>query len=111
MGIVPLWGLQLAIAIALSFVFKLNKALVIIAANISIPPMIPFILFLSYYTGRIWMGDSAQSLRFSSDINLQEMQQNFLQYVLGATTLAVVAGIVFGLVTFAALKLFKRSQS
>ncbi|MFZ6009870.1 MAG: DUF2062 domain-containing protein, partial [Bacteroidota bacterium] len=36
MGIVPIWGFQLAVAIPLSFLFRLNKALVIIAANISI---------------------------------------------------------------------------
>ncbi|MES1225118.1 MAG: DUF2062 domain-containing protein, partial [Bacteroidota bacterium] len=41
MGIVPIWGFQLLAAIALAIVLRLNKALVIIAANISVPPMIP----------------------------------------------------------------------
>ncbi len=111
MGIVPLWGFQLVIAIALSFAFRLNKALVIIAANISIPPMIPIILFLSHYTGRIWMGEKAQYLSFSKNITLELMWQNFFQYVLGATTLAVVAGVIFGGLTYVGLKLFKRRQS
>jgi len=111
MGIFPAWGFQLLIAIALSFVFKLNKALVIIAANISIPPMIPVILFLSHYTGRVWMGKDAQYLSFSKDITLDLMWQNFFQYVLGAVTLAFVAGVIFGGLTYAGLKIFKRRQA
>ena len=38
MGIIPIWGFQLVTAIFLAVLFKLNKVLVIIAANISIPP-------------------------------------------------------------------------
>ena len=56
MGIVPIWGFQLLTAIALSVVLKMNKALVIIAANISLPPAIPFILYFSHLTGKMWMG-------------------------------------------------------
>jgi uncharacterized protein (DUF2062 family) len=108
LGIVPLWGFQLLIAIALSFLFRLNKALVIIAANISIPPMIPAILFLSHLTGTLWMGDNAQWISFSRDITFEKIQNSFLQYVLGGVTLAVVAGIVFGGVTFVMLKLFRK---
>ncbi len=100
MGIIPLWGFQLLIAIALSIVFKLNKALVIIAANISIPPMIPLILFLSHVTGKIWMGDQAVDLSFSKDIGLDTFQHSLIQYALGATTLAIVAGLLFGVVSY-----------
>lgn len=108
MGIVPLWGLQLAIAIALSFVLKLNKALVIIAANISIPPMIPIVLFLSHLTGTLWLGDRAQRISFSDEITLELVHNNFVQYVLGAITLSVAAGLVGGLITFGLLKIFRK---
>jgi uncharacterized protein (DUF2062 family) len=111
MGIVPLWGFQLLIAITLSIVFKLNKALVIIAANISIPPMIPFILFLSHQTGRVWMGSKAETIPFSSNINLEQVKQSFLQYVVGAITLAIIAGILFTLMTYVLLKTFKRTKT
>jgi uncharacterized protein (DUF2062 family) len=111
MGIVPIWGFQLAVAIALSFIFRLNKALVIIAANISIPPMIPLVLFLSHFTGRMWMGEQAQYISFSREITFEVVQNNIVQYVLGATTLAVVAGLFFGGMTYLGLKLFKRSKT
>lgn len=111
MGIVPIWGFQLAVAIALSFALRLNKALVIIAANISIPPMIPLIIFLSHLTGRVWMGDRAHFMSFSKDLTLSMIQDSLLQYVLGAITLAIVAGAIFGLATYALLKIFKRSKT
>jgi uncharacterized protein (DUF2062 family) len=110
MGIVPLWGFQMAIAITLAFLFRLNKVLVILAANISIPPMIPLILFLSHLTGSIWLGDKAQHISFNNDITLAEVQASLLQYVWGAVTLAVVAGLLFGGLTYLGLKIFKRSR-
>jgi len=116
MGIFPAWGLQLIIAISLSFVFKLNKALVIIAANVSIPPMIPLILFLSHVTGAFWMGEHAQSIRFTSDLTLDTLKANLttnlttslIQYALGAVSLAVLSGLGAGLITYVLLKAFKR---
>lgn len=110
MGIVPVWGFQLIIAIALAFLFRLNKVLVILAANISIPPMIPLILFLSHLTGSIWMGDNARYLLFSEEITFESVKTGFVQYVLGAVTLAVAAGIFFGGIAYAALKIFKRQK-
>jgi uncharacterized protein (DUF2062 family) len=108
MGIIPIWGFQLLVAIALSFLFRLNKALVIVAANISIPPMIPVILFLSLYTGRYWMGDRSISISFSHTLTFEEAKQSLEQYLLGAFTLAILAGLIFGALTFASIKLLKR---
>jgi uncharacterized protein (DUF2062 family) len=111
MGIFPTWGFQMLIGITLAFLLRLNKVLVIVAANISIPPMIPLILFLSHLTGSVWMGDKAQRISFSSDITLHSVQTSFVQYILGAVTLAVIAGIVSGSITYVMLKIFKRSKS
>ena len=111
MGIAPIWGFQLGLAIFLAIFLKLNKPLVIVAANISIPPMIPFIIFLSYKTGAIWMGANAMQIDFSSDITLQSIKKNLQQYILGSITLAVAAGIVFGLLTFIFLKLIGKKQA
>jgi glycosyltransferase involved in cell wall biosynthesis len=108
MGIVPIWGFQLIVAISLSFLFKLNKALVILAAHISIIPMIPVIIFLSYKVGAYWMGANAMHLEFSRHISLMSIKKNFEQYLYGSITLAVGAGILSGLVTFLLLKLFNK---
>jgi uncharacterized protein (DUF2062 family) len=110
MGIVPLWGFQLALAIFLSIIFKLNKGLVIIAANISIPPMIPLIIFLSYKMGAWWMGDHAMHMVFSKNISLQDIKANLQQYLYGSITLAIIAALVLGFISYLLMKIFKRKM-
>lgn len=110
MGIVPIWGFQLAIAIFLAIVLKLNKGLVIIAANISIPPMIPLIVFISYKMGAWWMGDRAMHLEFSRNISLQDVKANLQQYIYGSITLSVMAAVLLGLVSYLLMKIFKRKM-
>jgi uncharacterized protein (DUF2062 family) len=107
MGIVPIWGFQLAIAIFLAVLMRLNKALVIVFANISIPPMIPLIIFLSYKMGNIWMGENAVQLNFSKTITLQDIQTNLRQYLYGSVTLAIVAGLTAALVSYLLMKLLR----
>ncbi|MHA4847620.1 DUF2062 domain-containing protein [Flavitalea antarctica] len=111
MGIIPIWGFQLVTAIFLAMLFRLNKALVIIAANISIPPMIPLIIFLSYKMGAWWMGDRVMSLTFSRDINLETIKANLEQYIYGSITLAIVAAILSGLIAWVLLKMGGQSSS
>lgn len=111
MGIMPVWGFQLVTAIFLSIVLKLNKALVIIAANISIPPLIPLIIFFSYKTGAVWMKNGGGNLTFSSNLTFASVKNNFQQYLYGGITLALVSGIVCGLATWALLSFFSKKTS
>jgi glycosyltransferase involved in cell wall biosynthesis len=110
MGIVPIWGYQLITAIALAYLLRLNKFIVIVAANISIPPMIPFIIYLSYLTGS-WILSAEGNLTFSSDFSLAWVRDNLLQYIIGSLVLAVIASALFGLLTFTMLKWLHRRRS
>lgn len=110
MGIIPIWGFQLVVAIFLAILLRLNKALVIVAANISIPPMIPLIIFCSYKLGAYWMNGRAQHLAFSSNISLKTIQHNFEQYIYGSITLAILAGALTGIITFGLIKVFKKRK-
>jgi glycosyltransferase involved in cell wall biosynthesis len=92
MGIVPLWGAQMLVAFGIAHVLKLNKALVLLASNISIPPMLPILLYLSYVTGALALGNPI-SLQFSKEISLALVHQFMVQYLLGATLFATAAGI------------------
>ncbi|HRO47622.1 DUF2062 domain-containing protein [Agriterribacter sp.] len=111
MGIMPVWGFQLVTAIFLSIILKLNKALVIIAANISVPPLIPLIIFFSYKTGAVWMQNGGGDLTFSSNLTFESVKNNFQQYLYGGITLALVSGIICGLVTWALLAFFSKKTS
>jgi glycosyltransferase involved in cell wall biosynthesis len=110
MGIVPIWGYQLITAIALAYVFKLNKLIVIVAANISIPPMIPFIIYFSYLTGGIVLS-SNQSMHFTTEFSFSLVRDNLFQYVIGAICLAVLAAAFFGMLTFIFLKVIRRKPA
>lgn len=104
MGIVPIWGFQLAAAIAGAYLLRLNKALVILFANISLPPAIPFILYASYQCGAFWMGDKAGTLSFDRDLSLAAIHENAVQYFYGGFTLAVLAALAFGAGAFLVMK-------
>jgi uncharacterized protein (DUF2062 family) len=101
----------LIFGITLAFLLRLNKVLFIIAANISIPPMIPLILFVSHLTGSIWMGDNVAHISFSKELTFDTMKDSLLQYFLGAITLAALAGFVFTVITYVGLKMFRGRTS
>lgn len=108
MSIVPIWGYQLVSAIALAYVFRLNKLIVILFANISIPPMIPVILYLSHLTGGIVLGKNNLGFSFSNDLNYEFFKTNLTQYLVGSFIFAITAAILFGLITFALIKIFTK---
>jgi len=111
MGIVPIWGFQMLVALLLATLLKLNKALVLIAANISIPPMIPLIIFGSFQMGRVWAGTDATFVIFNKNLTTEAMKQNVLQYLYGSVTLAVVAGLSALLVSYVLLTIFRKDRS
>ncbi len=99
MGIFPVWGFQMIVAVALAIPLKLNKAVTLIAANISIPPIIPFILYFSFLTGSLLLGGSALP-ELSSDLSFDDVKDDLLRYYVGAVVLAVISGLVTGLVSY-----------
>lgn len=109
-GLTPFWGFQIWFVIFFAWVFKLNKALSILASNISIPPMIPLIVFASYQTGRIWLGGNAMSLSFSENLKPEMIGKNFLQYVVGSFTLAAIVAAVVWLVTYVLVSTIKKRK-
>ena len=113
MGIFPIWGYQMLVGIALAHFFKLNKALVLVAANISLPPLIPFIIFGSYKLGALFVSDPKSDFLFNNGLSLENIKDNLLQYIIGAIALAILSGLLSGLLTYAylALKRFKNKDS
>ncbi|PID88459.1 MAG: glycosyltransferase [Bacteroidia bacterium] len=110
MGIVPLWGFQTIIALAVSHHFKLNKVIVLLAANISIPPLLPFVLFASFYTGVLVLGGNADLLHFTRNITVESVMQDMLQYLVGSLVLSVATAFTSFFLTFLLLKIFRKSK-
>lgn len=92
MGIVPIWGFQLLIGIPLSIYFRMNKVLFLTAANISLPPCIPLIIFGSYKFGGLFYRNGVELTSFQ-DLTLESIHVNFVQYFIGGTLLALFSGL------------------
>ncbi|WP_343748744.1 DUF2062 domain-containing protein [Fluviicola sp.] len=110
MGIVPIWGFQLLIGIPLAVLFRMNKVLFIAAANISIPPMIPFIIYGSFLSGQLFLTGETNALQLT-DLSLEAIQSNAYQYVVGACVFATVAFVAVFLLSFGLLKLFRKEPN
>lgn len=111
MGIVPIWGFQIITALALATLFRLNKALVLLSCHVSLPPLIPFVVFASFVTGRIWVREGSVLLTFSSDLSLATIKQNLFQYFSGGITLAVICGVLTWLVVYILLAIFRNDPA
>ena len=109
MGIFPVWGYQLIIGFTVAHIFKLKKAIFFIAANISLPPMIPVILYISYVVGGFVLGEGTWAINMSDlSLDFLTMKDNIIQYFVGASVFAIVAGISIGLLSYVILKLRKK---
>ena len=107
MGVAPVWGWQMAIALGIAMAFRLNKFIVLAVSNISIPPMIPLILYLSYISGGIVMGKGA-SMHFDNSFNLEFVTQNLFQYIMGSLVFGVILAITLGIITYIVLLFFRK---
>ena len=107
-GIIPIWGYQMIFAGVSAHFLKLNKVIAILASNISIPPMIPFIIFGSLFTGGLILGK--QTIIPLSEINFETATNALLQYLIGSVIFAVAAGFVFFILAFVVFKLFRKES-
>ncbi len=105
-GCSPVWGFQTALVIALAIVFRLNKTIAFLASNVSMPPLIPFIVLAGIKCGEIVTGQRV-SFDFSNGINWEMFQDHILLFVVGSFIFATLFSIVGGLVTFLALSSYK----
>ena len=108
MGFIPIWGFQLLIGIPLAVLLRLNRILFIAAANISIPPMIPLVIYASYRAGEPFMDAHAMHLGSLKGLSLAAIRWNAAQYAIGACVLATTTGVVGTMVAFLLLRAFRK---
>lgn len=88
-GISPFWGFHTLLVFLFAAIFKLNKVTALIFSNISIPPLIPFIIYASYQVGSLLIGKG-----FNWEMSLENFDSSseiyglLGQYVLGSFALA-----------------------
>lgn len=109
MGIVPIWGYQMIVAGVLAHLMKLNKVITLVASNISLPPMIPFLLFGSYATGGLILNyPISLSLH---DVTFETLKDSLIQYLIGSMVFAVFCGLLAGLICFLILSVTRNPKA
>ena len=109
MGIVPVWGYQMILAVFLAHLLRLNKILTLVASNISIPPVIPFILYGSYATGCLALNRPV--VFYYKDLSLENIKVVLQQYLVGSFILALVCSIVAACIVFCLLSVFRKHRN
>lgn len=105
-GIVPLWGLQTVTVLFLAYVLRLNKLIAFAFSNVSLPPVIPFIVLASLYIGGLVVNNTHPI----TDFSVESIKQNFVQYVVGSVILATISATIAGVTGYALLSAFNKPK-
>lgn len=112
MGILPIWGFQMLAAVFLAHLLKLNKIIVLAFSNISLPPLIPIIIYFSYKTGGLIMHNPVEITtntiyRLKDQVlhggfykALNEFGYSILQYIIGSFLLAIILGLLTAIISY-----------
>ena len=107
LGIAPIWGYQMVAAAFFAYILKLNKVIALISSNISIPPMIPILLFLSVKTGELLTGIHT-GLSFNSEITFNTIKSLIVVYLVGSFAFALMMSVLAGILAFILLSYFRK---
>ena len=109
-GIIPVWGFQTFLSIFLAAVLKGNKALSFLGSNISIPPMIPFIVWGSLQIGGLLIPGAMPLTIDFEHISWQALQAHLLQYLVGSLILATFTSVILGIAVYMLLSYYQRKS-
>jgi uncharacterized protein (DUF2062 family) len=105
-GIAPIWGYQMIVAAAAAHFLRLNKAISLLASNISIPPMVPFILYGSMALGH-WLF-TGQTLELSPrQITRAHAVEYLWQWIVGSLALALGVAMLGTIATYVIARLVR----
>ena len=110
-GILPLWGLHTLLVFLLAAVFNLNKVIAFLFSNISIPPLIPVIIYASYQLGSLITGNGISwELNLSDFDSSTEVFQGLWKYILGSFALAGILSSSLWIVFYFLFSVFNPKQ-
>ncbi|MEC3879340.1 DUF2062 domain-containing protein [Parapedobacter sp. 10938] len=97
-GLSPFWGFHTVLVLFLAVVLRLNKLIAFAFSNVSLPPLIPFIIYACLQIGIALLGTPAVDGFHWQDIDTYRpfIQQHLQEYVLGSLVLATASAAVLG---------------
>ncbi|MDV6169283.1 DUF2062 domain-containing protein [Flavobacterium sp. DG1-102-2] len=106
-GIAPLWGLQTVLVLSSAYLLRLNKLIAFAFSNISIPPAIPVIIYLSLKMGSLFI---AGGKTLDTATTFDAIKQNLAQYLVGSILLAVLMSFLFGMTAYVLLTALDKNK-
>lgn len=112
-GLSPFWGFHTILALSFAFILRLNKLISFAFSNVSLPPLIPLIIYISLKTGGFILGSKPlPPFRWDALESYKEfVGQHLLQYIVGSFTVAILGAIIFGSGTYFLLGLRRKNQN
>ncbi len=109
LGIAPMWGVQtIATAVAAHWL-RLNKAIAVLASNISIPPVLPFILYAALALGH-WLF-TGQMIDFKAREMTKAVVLDYLSYwFVGSLLLATIVGALGVAATYTLARMTRKKS-
>ncbi|WP_373519604.1 DUF2062 domain-containing protein [Pricia sp.] len=98
-GLSPFWGLHTLLVLGLAFLFKLNKPIAFAFSNISLPPFIPFVLYLSVQTG-VWITGEENFFNPENIMDNLVALKGLKTYLIGSFAFATLVSILSGLIGY-----------
>jgi len=97
-GLSPLWGFQTVIVLFLAFAFRLNKLISFAFSNISLPPLIPFIIYISLKTGSFVLGKPPlPPFNWGEFTSYKEfIGRHLAEYLTGSFIFSITCAVLFG---------------
>lgn len=108
-GIVPIYGFQMVMAAAAAHRLRLNKAITLLASNISMPPLVPFVVYGAMVLGH-WMFTGQMFDVSPGEITKGLTLEYLWQWIVGSLALAVVVGALGTIVTYVIAKLWRQKR-
>lgn len=106
----PFFGLHTPLAIALAFLFRLNKLTCITGAWVNTPLTVAPILVASYNIGRYLRGKPAKAFSFKS-LEWHDLQPYAKSILLGSSILGFIAAIIAYFVCYRLVVFFRRKDA
>lgn len=93
----------------MAHLLKLNKVITYAFTNISIPPMIPLILFASIKTGELILGKAVE-VEGVGGINFDVVKAHLLQYLVGSLVLGLAVALFTGGLSYLLMRAFRKKE-
>ena len=106
-GILPIYGFQIMVGAAVAHRLRLNKATLLLASHISIPPIVPLILYGGMVLGH-WLFTGAALDISPHQITKGLTLEHFGQWLVGTLALALLAGLVGAITTYCLARLLRK---